>query len=385
MSELDMKQAISSDLKTQFASGTDLFYKIDAITTDSALDQKDTFYINQKWDEQFGKYKKIPELRGAINTKAVWVVGKGFVADPQTTLLLNSIRGNGFDSFNGILRNNEATRDVGGDSFCNIIRHKFGEVKGKLLNLKPLDPGTIETHINRAGIITHFMQVSKGGRPKKRIEIEEMFYLSRERIADEMHGISVIDAVEEIILMRNEAMADYRMVMHRFVRPRFIFHLDTDDATEIANIKKTNDAATGKGENLYVPKGNVTPELLSVAPNSTLDPKAWIEQLNDYFYEAVGVPKVIIGNSKNFTDASSKIVYLAFEQRIRAHQLYIVEQVRQQLGLVIELPFPASLEGDAISGRPRDASLEANPPEIEGVEQAAQPKDLTAELKGGRK
>ena len=83
-----------------------------------------------------------------------------------------------------------------------------------------------------------------------------------------------------------------------------------------------------------------------------------------------------MGNAKAFTDASGKIVYLAFEQRIKGRQLYVEEQVLGQLNIAIKLTFPASLQTDAISDTP---AMEV---EEERQEQAAQPNDATEELKG---
>ena len=42
-------------------------------------------------------------------------------------------------------------------------------------------------------------------------------------MADEAHGTSVVDAVEDIILGRNEMMTDWRRILHRNVEPLFIF------------------------------------------------------------------------------------------------------------------------------------------------------------------
>ena len=120
------------------------------------------------------------------------------------------------------------------------------------------------------------------------------------------------------------------------------------------------------------------PELVATAANATLNPLTWIENLNDYFFQAVGVPQIIVGNAKSFTDASGKIVYLAFEQRIKGRQLYVEEQVLNQLNLEIKLTFPASLQNEAISDTPSEKDMV----EEEGQEPAAQPNDTTEELEG---
>src|SRR3990167_3472411 len=94
---------------------------------------------NSNWSQYLGYYKTIPELRAAIDAKATWTVGKGFTADPETTLILDLIKGFGKDTFNTILENMIRTYLIGGDAFCEIIR----DDEANLINLKPLDPGSI--------------------------------------------------------------------------------------------------------------------------------------------------------------------------------------------------------------------------------------------------
>ena len=262
---------------------------------------------------------------------------------------------------------------IGGDSFAEIIR----DGDGNLMNLKPLDPQTITIIANAEGRVVRYEQQSKaGGAEPKKFTTDKIFHLSRNRVADEIHGVSVIDACEDIILMRNEAMADYKQVLHRFVKPRWIIKLDTDDPTKIAAEKTKWDQANENGENMYVPMGSVEPEAMAISPNSTLNPQTWIESLNDYFFEVVGTPKVIIGNSKGFTESSVKIVYLAFEQSVKEDQLYNEEQILNQLNLSVKFTFPASLENEVLAAKPAE--------EKEGEPKAAEPNDTTAETEGNK-
>ena len=94
------------------------------------------------------------------------------------------------------------------------------------------------------------------------------------------------------------------------------------------------------------------------------------------FFQTVNVPQIIMGNAKEFTDASGKIVYLSYEQSVKAEQLYAEEQVLAQLNLEIQLTFPASLQNEAISDTP-NMELEEEP-----IEEAAQPNDTTVEKEG---
>ena len=369
MPETDIGSTQSSNLTDNIVD-----YSVPSQTTDAAGESKETRWQTEKWSEYLGYYKTIPELKVAIDTKATWTIGAGFEANEITSLQLSIIKGNGKDSFNSIIKNMVRTYTIAGDSFAEIIRDKFDTI----INIKPLDPSAIVIVQNRQGRIKRYEQVNKVKKTKKKFKTWEIFHLSRERIADEMHGISVIPSVQFIIDARNEAMSDWKRVMHRNVEPLWIFHLDTDDDTKITAFKNKYNNVRKDGENLFIPKGIVEPEVVGVAPNANLNPLAWINQLNDYFFQAVNVPQIIIGNAKEFTDASGKIVYLAYEQSVKAEQLYIEEQVLGQLNIAIELTFPASLESDAISGKPS----ETDKVEEEPIEQAAQPNDTTAELEG---
>jgi len=367
MPEVDIGQA-------QVTSSTIVDYSVDPMHTEAAGEQKETTWMNTKFTQYFGYFKTIPELNSAINAKATWTVGKGVIADKMTTFILQGITGNGKDTFNTILENMIRTYNIGGDAYCEIIRAKDGE----LINLKPLDPTVMRHVANRKGRLIRFEQVSKTKKSVKRFKPEEIFYLPRNRVADEIHGSSVIAAVENIILMRNEALADWKRVLHRNVDPMWIIHADTDDPEKIAKVRRDWEAIKKNSETWIVPKGVIVPELVATAPNASLNPLAWIQLLTKYFFEAVGVPRIIVGGSEEFTEASAKIAYLAFQQTIEEEQLFIEEQVGLQLGMTINLEFPASLENEMLSDKPKV--------EERGMtgDQAMQPNDTTAETEGQR-
>ncbi len=354
MTEQRINSAVESDLTNAVKD-----FSVASSDTDGTEGSIETRWDNAKWTQYFGYFEVIAELNAAINAKATWTIGKGYEANPQTTLTLDSIIGWGKDTFNTILENMIRTYYIGGDAFCEIIRGK----ENNLINLKPLNPGTITIITGKNGVIKRYEQNARTKKPTKTFTPDKIFHLARNRVADQIHGVSVISSVENIILARNEAIADYKVVMHRNVYPRMIFHLDTDDETEITTFKTKMDNAYSKNENFYVPKDVVVPELMAVAPNATLDPKAWIEQQGDYFYEAVGVPQIILGGSGEFTEASAKIAYLAYQQNIEEEQLFIEEQVGMQLGLSIELEFPASLENELLSDKAKDGAENIDPSE----------------------
>jgi hypothetical protein len=361
MPDTDIGSSTASDVGNVLAD-----YNVDSQTTDGAEGTTEFRWQMDNWPKYLGFYKSIPELQTAVDAKANWVLGAGFEADEPTSILISMLKGNGKDSFNSILLNMHRIATIGGDAFCEVMRDK----DGVLINLKPLDPSSIVVVQDAKGRIKRYEQVAKH-KTLQKYTPEQIFHLSRKRLADEVHGISVIPSVEWIILARNEAMADWKRVLHRNIDPMWVFHLDTDDTAKINAFKAKHDAARASGENMYIPKGAVEPELVTTAANANLNPLAWIDKLNDYFFQAVGVPQIIIGNAKEFTDASGKIVYLAFEQSVKGEQLYIEEQVLDQLNLEIELTFPASMQDELISDESKEGEL-----------QAAEPADTTAELEG---
>ena len=372
MPETDIGSAEIGNLE-----GTQDDFSVATATTDGATDQKETRYQNTKWTQQYGYFKKIPEVKSVIDAKAKWIMGKGFTSNPMTEIALGTFDGCGVDTFNSILKNQITVSEIGGDSFAEQIRvdesftskaKRFLRISdqndGTLINLKPLNPESMVTIANRKGRIIRYEQMDLVTKKKiKSYKPGQMFHLMRDRIADEIHGTSMIDAVEDIILARNEAIADYKKLLHRNVYPVRIFHLDTDIPSEIAAFKAKADKASAQGENIYIPKGAVETELSSVATNSTLNPLPWINMLTQNFYQESGVPQIIVGGAQEITEASGKIAYLSWEQTIEDKQLYVEEQVLMQLNLDINLEFPASLQNELLSDNRKDKETGATSPE----------------------
>ncbi len=354
MPELDLDQAQTGNLE-----GTGTNFQVDSVLTDGATGPKETTYINENWEQQHGYYRKIPELNSAIDAKATWTVGKGVITDEDTKFILDSMIGWGKDTFNTIMENMIRVMIIGGDSYAQIIRDD-----GELINLKTLNPSSIRIHANNKGIITHYEQISRtGNKVVKKFAVGEMFHLARNRVADEIHGVSIVEKLEVNILMRNEAMDDMKKLMHRHVKPMVKFILDTDKVDKINTFIATADRATNLGENLYLPKGTVEHEIIAIPTNATLNPLPWLNYLNQEFYRATGGTDIVLGGAGEFTEASAKIKYLAFQQNVEEDQLFIEEQIGIQLGLLVEFEFPVSLENELLSDKKKDGDQSTQPNE----------------------
>ena len=311
-------------------------YAIDSKSTDVAE------YIAE-WNKWHGFYRKIAEVKSNIDKLATWVVGKGYKADERTKKILDKITGAGKDSFNTILHNCVRTYKICGDSYSEIIKDKAG----RLINIKPIDPGTIRITAEN-GRISKYEQV--GMKDDEMIVLnvwdpKEIFHLSDMRIADEIHGVPTSEKIESAIKKRHQAMDDMSVVFHRYVKPLIVSYVDTDDPTEISAYNTKLDNAVKGMENMTVPKDVVDRmERISIPQFSTLDPLPWIKMLQEYYTFSEGIPDIIKGVGAETTEATSKIIYLAFQQTIEYEQLYVEEQVRMQLGLDINLEFPASID-----------------------------------------
>ena len=331
-------------------------FTVDSQHTDAPTGQKETTWMDDNFPEWLGYYKdeKTPEITAIIDEGANWTAGRGWTADEITTMLLDTIKGNGFDTFSSIIENGERVKELGGNFYAEIIRDN----EENFINLKPLDPAVMKHHATSKGMITHFSQMSKNDKKKlvHKFEAKDIFYLARNRIADEIHGNGIAQKLKLVIDMKNEAMADNRIAMHMNVVPRWKFKLKTDDPTEIAAYKKKMDTATGERQNIYEPFDVSESELITIPPNSTLNPLAWIQYLDDLFHQEGGVPKIIMGGTGGFTEQAVTITYLAFQQKIAKRQLFWEEQLLSQLNIVIKLVEPASVESNLLSDSSKDGA-----------------------------
>jgi len=349
MARTDIASAQISDMTNDVASVT-----VDLMSTDGVADQKETTWVNNEWTQQWGYFNTIPDLKAAILMKAAWMTGKGYTTTPREQVILDHITGWGKDTFEDIIFNAEVIKRVAGDSYCHIIRDKK---TGILINLKPLDPSTIRHVVGKDGRLIRYEQTSKvKGSPDKKFKVNEIFHLSHNRLADQIHGISDIKAVEQTILADNESFEDIKKIAHRQARPMIMFKLGTDDPTKIAAFVKKMDAAVNKGENIYIPddKESVDFEVIQVNMSSLIFD--WRNDIRNRFYRTIGLPQVIPGASGQSTESETKVIYFAFEQLVQMDQKKLERQIWEQLAIKINLIPPTTLSADLQGDERKDAT-----------------------------
>ena len=126
-----------TDVLERAATSTD--FSVDYSISSQALehaDGEDVYVDFPNAAKYFGYYKKYGQLKKAIDTLNIYVVGKGFICDARTKVLLDYVSGWGEDTIHSILWNMAVTSMIQGDSFAEIILDEDGD----LLNLKPISP-----------------------------------------------------------------------------------------------------------------------------------------------------------------------------------------------------------------------------------------------------
>ena len=344
MAELDMSKTTTTSLDKSLK---DFSVDIGHIDTTSEH-QKETYWDYPDSNIYLGYYKTIPELKKAVDALAMWVSGKGYKADDRTTAIFENITGWGEDSMESIINNLIIQKKIFGDAFAEIIRNEDEEI----INIKPLFTGDMRVVVDENGIIDRYEQRNhyKGGKHKK-FNPRDILHLVNDRIANEIHGVSIIEACKWVIDARNEAMTDYRKVLHRNVVPVRIIEIDTDDTAKRNALITEYEEAIKKGEVLIIPKGTV--EIKDTTINIQ-DPITWIRYLENFFYQALGIPKVILGGSEEFTEASSKIGYLTFEQVYNREQRELEADLFNQLALRVTFNKPASLKNELLNSEEKN-------------------------------
>lgn len=314
-------------------------YSVDLQTLDSPQDQEETYYDFPNASKHLGYYKTIPELKRAIDSLAVWTAGKGVFTDTSTEVLLEYWTGWGEDTYQSIFENLLVQKKIFGDAFAEIIRD---EDTGVIINIKPLNPADMRIVVDRKGIIVRYEQRSryKNGVAKE-LKPNEVLHLCNDRIGNEIHGVSVIEACQWVIDARNEALNDERKIKHRELALG-VLYVDSDKASKIAEVTSAYATAVKNGEVLVLPKG--TSELKDTGVSPHQDRLAWIQYLEGFFYQIVGVPRVI-ASSQEYSEASSKVGYLTFEPIYTREQSLLEADLWNQLQIRIVFNRPPSLGG----------------------------------------
>ena len=333
----------------------------DTSDVDRTSTQKLTRWQSSNWTTYNGYYKSHSSVKAVINKLGMWSVGKGFKADKRTTNILEKIRGWGKDTFNGVMSNQIRTEHSNGDSYAEIVTPPGEELKpngSNLINLKPLNPGTMIHLVNSQGMLESYKQVQLNG-TEKPFRLNQIFHLCLNRNADEIHGTGDIESLTTFLDKIKQLDEDMSVMFHRFVVPLIIWRLNTDDKTAIADFQTHEASALNSGHNLIIPEKAVEWSLLEAGKGvgKIIDPMHWRNKWVEEVIKGGGVPALIMAIEAGTTEASSKMVYLAWQQVIEDAQRSVEDQVKAQLGLTIKYEFPARIEENLGEDEGKDSAI----------------------------
>jgi len=339
-------------------SGTD-FYSGNLKQTDGATGSETTFLSDfNRWH---GYYHDVPIFAAAIDIIAAWVIGEGFIpADEKNKKKTETITGFGKDDFDSIIENCIRVMLVGGDSMAEEIRDKAR----RLTNLKPLNPASINIIANDAGILSRYEQfiaVEKDGKTELQkvgeFDTKEIFHLCWNRLADEIHGKPYAERVEPIIVQIKQLTEDLGLRFHRIVKPLRLFESDTDDPAKIEEETEKLKTAYKNAEVVVIPKGTLEAKDGAAIPNAE-DAIKFLNVLLREFVTAIGVPEVVMGWGEATSEATSKVVTLNFETKIKNIQKFVANQIKSQLGIEGKFEVAATLEPAMTQSGMQDKGIE---------------------------
>ena len=343
---------------------SELDQEIEIQTTDSedveraGTDTK-THWVNAKWATYNSYYKNHLSCKSVMNKLSMWTMGTGLTADKRTKNILDKINGWGKDTIHEILDNQIRIESINGDSYAEIITPEGEELKSNgsnLLNLKPLNPGSIGHVINSQGILEGYKQKLTDGKEKP-FRLNQIFHLCLNRTADEIHGTGDIGSLMTFLDKIKQLDEDMSVMFHRFVVPMIIWKLNTDDPTAVLDFKTKQETAFNKGNNLVTPDKAVDWKLLE-AGKTGINPMDWRNKWTEEVIKGGGVPALIMAIESGTTEASSKMVFMAWQMTIDSRQKKVEAQVKLQLGLKIKLPDPPKIDTNSVES---DEKKDGNP------------------------
>ena len=249
-----------------------------------------------------------------------------------------------------------------GDSFA----HRIKDDQGRQTNLKPLNPGKVAIVANAKGIIIGYAMQTTNEDELLVFDPDEIYHLSYEREADEIHGIPMPEAIVNLLESRSEALIDLRTLYHRTVKPILFYETKTTDVTKINSLEDTINKAFKNSESIVISEGTLGEIKRSSSPQfstNDINSLAYIKFLVRQFVTAMGMPEVVMGWGEQTTEASANIIYLSFQQEIEDMQLYNQEAAEIQLNITFNLEFPASIETMLQRDNAKDGPVKAYKPQ----------------------
>lgn len=324
----------SSASTTSFDSTVPDFL-VDSVKLDFESGNTDeTYYYFTEACKHYGYYFKLSEVFNSANALATWTTHRGYEVLDARKQELEHVRGTGNQSFTNLMWSHEVTKLIVGDSFIEV--KKQGNV---IVNMIPISPERVRLVFKKNGLLKRY-DVWNGKRWTP-VQKKNMLHSSNKKFADQQHGTSQLTASEFIIDALNEAMRDERVIKHRD-KALGIAYYSTDKTGKITYVNTQIEKAVKNGEMVGLPEKTVKIE--PYPSRSSEDRSAWIEMLQNKFYQDFGVPRSI-ASSDGTSEVGGKMGHVIFEPIYTKEQVDLEEDLWHQQQIRIKFNRPPSLGG----------------------------------------
>jgi len=329
MANYDMRSTTTTDFTDTVPD-----FIVDSMALDIAnADGSETFVYYDKATENFGYYFHHPQVASRINSLCTWAFGGGWTTeDYNTEFLLNFIDGNGKETFDNIVWNQEATMLMNGDAFCEIIRND----EGTLLNLISISPERVKSVWRGARIKRYEVWNGKKWIKKK---TQDIWHSMNKKIGDSTKGTSQVQSNKNVNDAMIEAFEDERVIKHRDKALGIVMY-KTSDTGKIAFANSQIEKAVKNGEMIGMPEDSA--EILPYPSKSSEDRQHWLSYVEGLGYNVGGVPRSIV-TSDGTSEVGGINGHLIFEPIYAKEQLDRENELWQQVAIKIKFNRPPSL------------------------------------------
>ncbi len=331
MAEPNLSNATTTDFTNQVPD-----FIVESMALDVAnSDESETFVYYEKATQNFGYLFNHPQASSPIYSLATWSFGRGWTSeDRQMEVILPKIDGDGKDTFDEIIWNQEAIKLNQGDSFADIIRNE----KGTLVNLIPISPERMKTIYTGARIKRY--EVYNGSKWVKK-KIQDIFHLRNKRVGDQVHGTSLTQSNKNINDASIEAFEDERVIKHRDKALGIVYY-KTNNAGKISYANQQIEKAVKNGEMVGLPED--TAKIEPYPSKSSEDRQNWLQYVEGLGYQTGQVPRSIV-NSDGTSEVGGKMGHIVFEVIYAKEQIDMENQLWSQVAIKIKFNRPPSLGG----------------------------------------
>ena len=339
----------------QNTATTDPDFQLAEQTTDANdVDRpgEENFWQSTLWTTHNAYYEEHSSVKSVMNKVADWSIGKGANTEKKSTQkVLDRITGSGKDTSEEVFKNQIRVRHIDGDSYAEIVGGKGTALK----NLKPLNPGAIKVYYDSFGILDHY-GYKWPDKEEQRFEKDEIFHLSLNRNADATHGTGDIKSLITFLDKIKQLDADMATYFHTYVVPMILWEIKSSKPADIAKFKADHKIAKNSGTDIIIPEKAVGWDMIEPGKGG-VDPLKWRQTWVEEVTKGGGVPALIMAIEAGTSEASSKMVYLAWQQVIEDEQNYMEKQIKLQLGLDVTFEFPATIQENLGEDETKDTPI----------------------------